>query len=87
MKSRARQRQKEEKRENQRKEKIRRKKMQMCKNYRKITNYFIFLIIYASGSSKSRLAKVAGAEPAGQIRDEKLLTNQNLRNSLFPDHF
>ena len=25
-----------------------------------------------SGGSKSRLAKAAGAEPAGQMRDEKL---------------
>ena len=29
-------------------------------------------MICVSGGSKSRLAKVAGAEPAGQMRDEKL---------------
>ena len=29
-------------------------------------------MICGSGGSKSRLAKVAGAEPAGQMRDEKL---------------
>ena len=29
-------------------------------------------MIWGSGGSKSRLAKAAGAEPAGQVRDEKL---------------
>ena len=29
-------------------------------------------MICRSGGSKSRLAKAAGAEPAGQMRDEKL---------------
>jgi len=29
-------------------------------------------MIWGSGGSKSRLAKAAGAEPAGQISDEKL---------------
>ena len=29
-------------------------------------------MICGSGESKSRLAKAAGAEPAGQMRDEKL---------------
>ena len=29
-------------------------------------------MICGSGGSKSRLAKAAGAEPAGQMRDEKL---------------
>ena len=29
-------------------------------------------MIYGPGGSKSRLAKAAGAEPAGQMRDEKL---------------
>ena len=31
-----------------------------------------FPMICGSGGSKSRLAKAAGAEPAGQMRDEKL---------------
>ena len=31
-----------------------------------------FPIICGSGGSKSRLAKAAGAEPCGQMRDEKL---------------
>ena len=32
----------------------------------------VFPVICGSGGSKSRLAKAAGAEPAGQMRDEKL---------------
>ena len=31
-----------------------------------------FSMICGSGGSKSRLAKAAGAEPFGQMRDEKL---------------
>ena len=31
-----------------------------------------FQMVWGSGGSKSSLAKAAGAEPAGQIRDEKL---------------
>ena len=48
-----------------------------------------------SGGSKSRLAKAAGAEPAGQMRDEKLhavvarstFPSQNIQNTSAPDHF
>ena len=32
----------------------------------------VFPLFCGSGGSKSRLAKAAGAEPAGQMRDEKL---------------
>ena len=32
----------------------------------------VFPMIWGSGGSKSRLAKAEGAEPAGQMRDEKL---------------
>ena len=32
----------------------------------------VFLMICGSGGSKSRLTKAAGAEPSGQMRDEKL---------------
>ena len=41
-------------------------------------------MICGSGGSKSRLAKAAGAEPAGQMRDEKLHAVKNTRGS---DHF
>ena len=39
---------------------------------RKVAKHCIFPVICGSGRSKSRLAKAAGAEPAGQMRDEKL---------------
>ena len=52
-------------------------------------------MIWGSGGSKSRLAKAAGAEPAGQMRDEKLhavvarstFRSQNVQNTPFSDHF
>ena len=52
-------------------------------------------MIWGSGGSKSRLAKAAGAEPAGQMRDEKLhavgarstCRSQNVQNTPFSDHF
>ena len=43
---------------------------------RKVAIHIRFTVFFSmmcgSGGSKSRLAKAAGAEPAGQIRDEKL---------------
>ena len=50
-------------------------------------------MIWGSGGSKSRLAKAAGAEPAGQMRDEKLhavvarstFPSQNVQNTPFSD--
>ena len=55
----------------------------------------VFPMICGSGGSKSRLAKAAGAEPAGQMRDEKLhavvarstFRSQNVQNTPFSDHF
>ena len=52
-------------------------------------------MIWGSGGSKSRLAKAAGAEPAGQRRDEKLhavvarstFRSQNVQNTPGSDHF
>ena len=52
-------------------------------------------MIWGSGGSKSRLAKAAGAEPAGQMRDEKLhavvarstFPSQNVQNTPLSDHF
>ena len=52
-------------------------------------------MICGSGGSKSRLAKVAGTEPAGQMRDEKLhavagrstFRSQNVQNTPGSDHF
>ena len=52
-------------------------------------------MICGSGGSKSRLAKAAGAEPAGQRRDEKLhavvarstFPSENVQSTPFSDHF
>ena len=52
-------------------------------------------MICGSGGSKSRLAKAAGAEPAGQMRDEKVhavvarstFPSQNVQNTPGSDHF
>ena len=52
-------------------------------------------MICGSGGSKSRLAKAAGAEPAGQMSDEKLhavvarstFRSQNVQNTPVSDHF
>ena len=40
---------------------------------RKVAKHNVFPMIGGSGGSKSRLAKASGAEPSGQVRDEKLL--------------
>ena len=39
---------------------------------RKVAKHCVFPMTCGSGGSKSRLAKAAGAEPSGQMRDEKL---------------
>ena len=55
----------------------------------------VFPMICGSGGSKSRLAKAAGAEPAGQMRHEKVhavvarstFPSQNGQNTRGADHF
>ena len=54
-----------------RREKIRRKKMQVREKVGKSRNT-VFSRFCGSGGSKSRLAKAAGAETSGEMRDEKL---------------
>ena len=62
---------------------------------RKVANHCVFSMICGSGGSKSRLAKAAGAEPSGQMRDEKLhavvarsrFRSQNVQNTPCSDHF
>jgi len=39
---------------------------------RKVAKHCVFRMICGSGGSTSRLAKAAGAEPSGQMRDEQL---------------
>jgi len=38
----------------------------------KVAKHCVFPMICGSGGSKSRLAKAAGAEPSGEMRDEQL---------------
>ena len=55
----------------------------------KVAKHSVFPMICGSGGSKSTLAKAAGAEPFGQMRDEKLHTvvarstfgSQNVQNT------
>ena len=62
---------------------------------RKVAKHCVFPMMCGSGGSKSRLAKAAGAEPAGQMRDEKLhafvvrstFPSQNVQNTPCSDHF
>ena len=62
---------------------------------RKVAKHCVFPMICGSGGSKSRLAKAAGAEPAGHRSDEKLhavvarstFPSQNVQNTSAPDHF
>ena len=39
---------------------------------REVAKHYVFPMFCGSGGSKSRLAKAAGAETSGQMRDEKL---------------
>ena len=39
---------------------------------RKVAKHRVFPMFCGSGGSKSRFAKAAGAEPAGQMKDQKL---------------
>ena len=62
---------------------------------RKVAKHCVFPMICGSGGSKSRLAKAAGAEPSGQMRDLKLhavvarstFRSQNAQNTPGSDHF
>ena len=62
---------------------------------RKVAKHCVFPMICGSGGSKSRLAKAAGAEPAGQMRNEKLhavvarstFPSQHVQNTPGSDHF
>ena len=77
------------------KRKIRRKEDGDARKGRKVAKHCVFPMICGSGGSKSRLAKAAGAEPAGQISDEKLhavvarsrFPSQNVQNTPVSDHF
>ena len=62
---------------------------------RKVAKHCVLPMICGSRGSKSRLAKAAGAEPAGQMRDEKLhavvarstFRSQSAQNTSASEHF
>ena len=62
---------------------------------RKVAIHCVFPMICGSGGSKSRLAKAAGAEASGQMRDEKVhavvarstFPSENVQNTPMSDHF
>ena len=97
MKSRAGQRQREE--EDQKREDQKRKSKKTedtdARKGRNVAKHCVFPMICGSGGSKSRLAKAAGAEPAGHRSDEKLhavvarstFRSQNVQNTRGSDHF
>ena len=83
-----------------RRKKIKKRKSQKkedpgARKGRKVAKHCVFPMICGSGGSKSRLAKAAGAEPAGQMRDEKLhavvalstFRSQNVQNTSASEHF
>ena len=69
--------------------------MQARANVRKVAKHFVFPMICGSGGPKSRLAKATGAEPAGQMRDEKVhavvarstFPSQNVQSTSASDRF
>ena len=90
--------QKEKRREEERRSKKRKsqkKEDPSAQKGRKVAKHCVFPMICGSGGSKSRLAKAAGAEPAGQMRDEKLhavverstFPSQNVQSTSAPEHF
>ena len=77
------------------KRKSKKKEVTDARKGRKVAKHCVFPMIWGSGGSKSRLAKAAGAERAGQMRDEKLhavvarstFPSQNVQNTPRSDHF
>ena len=78
-----------------RKRKSQKKEDPGARKGRKFAKHYVFPMICGSGGSKSRLAKAAGAEPAGQMRDEKVhavvarsaFRSQNVQSTAAPEHF
>ena len=83
------------KKEDQRRERVRGKKMQVREKVQKSQFPMFFQWFVAPEGRKSRLAKAAGAEPSGQMKDEKLhavvarstFGSQNAHNTSCSDHF
>ena len=69
------QRREEKKKEHLKRERVRKSQKKEdpgARKGRKVAKRSSFLMICGSGGSQSRPAKAAGAEPAGQMRDEEL---------------
>ena len=74
--------------------KVKRKKMQVREKVGKLDSLCFSNDLWLRWS-KSNLAKAAGAEPAGQMRDEKVYAvvarstfrSQNVQSTPGPDHF
>ena len=62
---------------------------------RKVAKHYVFPMFLRSGGSKSRLAKAAGVEPSGHMRDDKLraavarstFRSQNVQSTSCSEHF
>jgi len=62
---------------------------------RKVAMHCVFPMVCGSRGSKSRIAKAAGAEPFGRMRDEKLhavvvrstFPSENVQNTSRSEHF
>ena len=84
----------EKKREDQRRE-SQKKEDAGARKGRKVPVHCVFPVICGSGGSKSRLAKAAGAEPFGQMTDEKVhavvaqstFPSQTAQSTPCSDHF
>ena len=87
-------------REENRREKIREEKESEerssdARKGRKVAKHYVFPMVCGSGGSKSRLAKAAGAEPSGQMRDEKVhavlarstFASEKAKNTSRSEHF
>ena len=63
---------KRKKKEDQRRERVSKKKIKVREKVEKSRNTVFVQCFVAPEGSKSRLAKAAGAEPPGQMRDKQL---------------
>jgi len=72
----------EEIRIEERKRKSQKKEDTGAGNVRKVAKHCVFRMICGSGGSKRRLAEAAGAEPCGQMRNEKV--HAAVARSTFP---
>ena len=88
----------EEERRLKKKRKFQKKEDPGARKGRKVATHCVFPMICRSGGSKSRLAKAAGAEPAGQMRDKnctplwreahfQVKMIQSMKSTTCSDHF